>query len=533
MAGKNTDYFTTLETSQRFDLIRHLIANSEIIPLIRGPSGIGKSLLASRIQQLAPDNWSVCLLEARATMSPEQLLTYIARCSGWADKDIQQDPLQGLVRRFEAMREQGLVPVILVDEAQLLQPTGLITLLRLFERQRAGEPLVSIVLFADEQIDMLLSTPQLRIMSPQSIQVIDLQPLNREEATSFMHFVLQVENLSADLELDSSKLTQLFRETKGVPGLLRQEILNSVGERGVKQASDENSHRRLIYIAMPILILVGGVLFFEDNINQVFKGPESGAAKQPEALNDFKQADRATEQKLDNQGYLESVPPPPVSVEVLKQPIEVPALVLEHGVGDSNEADQQAGPAIEGILADHGAPEALANAIDQTGDIAGSSSEQVAPPESSEEPTLEPEIAPVVLPDREIEEGMQPLEAAVAGVVEEEGALLDQAVLTADPVDPLSGSEWVRTRTPEHYTLQLLGVESLASLKKYVSQHGLKGEIFYIKTLRNGKPWFSLLWGEFPDKLNAINAQQDLPPSVKRAGIWSRSFAELQKLLAQ
>ncbi|MGD8590203.1 MAG: ATP-binding protein, partial [Chromatiales bacterium] len=150
-------FFTTLELTQRLDLIFHLIENVEIIPLIRGAEGGGKSTLAMRVRQAAPANWSICLLEADSAISPERLLANISRYFGWIDQ--QTGGLEGLVNCFEIMRDEGQVPVLLIDDAQRLSATAMITLLRLFERQRSGEPLVSIVLFGDEHINLLLATP--------------------------------------------------------------------------------------------------------------------------------------------------------------------------------------------------------------------------------------------------------------------------------------------------------------------------------------------------------------------------------------
>ena len=47
------DIFSTPESEARLDLIKHLIENSELVPLVRGLPGIGKSLLASRLQALS------------------------------------------------------------------------------------------------------------------------------------------------------------------------------------------------------------------------------------------------------------------------------------------------------------------------------------------------------------------------------------------------------------------------------------------------------------------------------------------------
>ena len=244
MVTNNSEYFSTLETAQRLDLLRHLIENSELVPLVRSPGGMGKSLLAERLQQLAPDNWLVCRFEASASLSPVHLLMHVARCIGWAD--MKGDPMQGLIARFESLREKGTTPVLLVDDAHLLPPTSLITLLRLYEHQLTGNPLVSIVLFANEQIDMLLSTPQLQIMSPQAIQVIDLLPFNREDATAYMQFLLQSEGLPADLKLDDQRLTRIYRETGGVPGLLRQAILDAISEGENPAPRATGNRRRLL-----------------------------------------------------------------------------------------------------------------------------------------------------------------------------------------------------------------------------------------------------------------------------------------------
>ncbi|MDJ0805602.1 MAG: AAA family ATPase [Gammaproteobacteria bacterium] len=546
MLVKDTEYFTTPETSQRFDLIRHLIENSEIVPLVRGPKGIGKSLLAARIQETAPENWSVCLLEANSALSPEQLLAAIARCAGWTD--LREDLLQGLIGRFEMMREQRIQPVILVDEAHLLPPTALITLLRLYERQRVGEPLVSIVLFADDQIDMLLSTPQLRIMSPQSIQVIDLQPLNREEATSFMHFLLQVEGLSVDLELSGSKMTKLYRDTRGIPGLLRQAIVSAVGQEEEEQSKRNIMFSPLIYIMLPILILASGILWFQAPINRVFEGPEP----QPQATqtnlpkSSKTKATESTLTDLSETTVIDEEPTPQESDSVeVEQPV-TPASLTQEEVTEvqdlHDDVSQQVNllptEAVEFQALEEQGADSDAAPISQDSDLGV----DVGPPIESEfDPVSEAqnaaELEPAVKqaePDPHTETAPISAQSETSPVVNSQdaaGPLLEQAVVEDKPDDePYRNSEWLKARPPGFYTLQLLGVERLPSLEKYILQHGLQEEVFYLKTLRNGKPWYPLLWGEFPDKQSAIQGQKKLPSAVRRSGVWARSFAELQKL---
>jgi DamX protein len=107
------------------------------------------------------------------------------------------------------------------------------------------------------------------------------------------------------------------------------------------------------------------------------------------------------------------------------------------------------------------------------------------------------------------------------------------AEVTSPAVDPLEKADWIRERPGKHYTLQLLGVEHLPSLKDFVARHGLEDRAFYYTARRKGKPWYPLLWGVFLDKKSAIRASRQLPAEVQRDGYWIRQFSELQAELNQ
>jgi hypothetical protein len=105
-------------------------------------------------------------------------------------------------------------------------------------------------------------------------------------------------------------------------------------------------------------------------------------------------------------------------------------------------------------------------------------------------------------------------------------------VISPPPViDPLNKADWIRTRPANHYTLQLLGVEQLQSLKDFVARHGLEEKAYYYETRRKGKPWYPLLWGDYPDKKSALEAIENLPPEIQRQGYWIRQFRDLQTVL--
>lgn len=521
------DIFTTSESEARLDLIKHLIENSELVPLVRGVSGIGKSLLASRLQASAPKNWVVCHFAADSMMQPERLLAQIARCSGLPDG--LQDNLPRLVERFEIQRKRGNIPVLLIDDAQALPPTSLITLLRLYERQVDGAPLVSLVLFADEQIDMLLSTPQLQIMSPQSIQVIDLQPLTRDEAGAFMRYLLEMEGLDQGLALDTNQLTRIYKETGGAPGRLASAILEAVGEssEGDQSAAKGMSHP-LIWGSLILGICLLLLVVYRESVVQMFKSE----APPTTALVGEKKAPTRVEVPGESQIRLpvEQTPDRTVSTQPGENepdlqtaqvlPVETPApsaAVVKDEVLDGAVAS----PAV-GIVTTQ--PDTVATTPE---------TEMQSTAESSTSPVIETPVAEAEQGSKStpVEPSPTPSQEPVPGVsgAAPEMQAPDETPPPAEPSSLLKTSAWLNEQAPGTFTIQLLAVENIESIQEAVEKHDLQGKVFTVRTERQGRAWYPLLWGTFADRQAAADALTQLPPDLRQAGAWLRSFASLRK----
>ncbi|MEW8628133.1 MAG: AAA family ATPase [Candidatus Thiodiazotropha sp.] len=570
----NNEFFSTPEVTAHLDLIRHLIENSELVPLIRGAEGSGKSLLASRLQQMAPENWVVCHFSAEPTLQPERLLAFIARCSGLPD--IAGNLMQRLADRFEVLRKRGRTPVLLVDDAQMLPPTSLITLLRLFERQVEGDRLVSIVLFADEQIDLLLSTPQLQVMTPQSIQAIDMPVLTRQEAVGFMGHLLKNEGLSDNFALDETKLNRLHKETGGVPGPLASAILNEVGIQGeTKPATLSGYRKQLLMIGAPVVSVILLLLLLQGPINSLFEPADEPQAEpmarqsEPEeivlpppdavaqnlvpnpavpvdqnqtgeqtsvapALNDKEVAEaaeptlaEASQGEMVAQSQEQVTPVDPVSMDYSADAeAEAEKVVEQAAVAEAVETEEPSE-----VLAEAVEPSAIVEpalrgpapvpevvpAVEETADVAKASPPEVATADTAVE------AEPVEQPATVAEIITEPVEG-VAPVAEPEA----KAEVEVDPF--AESAAWVKSQPGQNYTLQLIAVENLASLNRFVSLNSLDNQVVIVRTLRKGVPWYALIWGSFANRDLALAAQRDLPATVRKGGVWARSFASLQNL---
>jgi DamX protein len=544
------DFYTTSEMTARLDLVRHLIENSELVPLVRGPAGIGKSVMASRLQQLAPDNWVVCHFAADSMMQPERLLSHIARCNGLPDA--QHENLARLEDRYTQLRKRGSTPVLLVDDAQALPPTSLITLLRLYERQVGGAPLVSLVLFANEQIDMLLSTPQLQVMTPQAIQVIDLPPLTREEATGFMRYLLNAEGLGDRFFLDEAKLNRIYRDTAGIPGLMATAVLAAVGEDETPaRPTGQSIIKPLLVYGLPLLAVILLILVFQRAINHLFESPpDNQPVASEETVRIPAQVGRGQiEEEKSIASVVEAPINSPISEPIPKSagvPAAIPPITDSEPVGSS--------PAVAVLEESASLLDARSEGTESNSGGASGVSESLSLEVQDAKPVVETPVASQVIAKTDEVAAPEPPAVKVesqqpaAAKVEKQQPPAREALSISTPAPaavktpPMGGNsqassvdslvkthEWLSAQPLGSYTIQLLAVENLESIRPVIVRHGIAEKAFSVETLRHGKPWFPLLWGVFPDRPAALAALKQLPPSLQKEGAWARPLASLQQ----
>ncbi len=81
----------------------------------------------------------------------------------------------------------------------------------------------------------------------------------------------------------------------------------------------------------------------------------------------------------------------------------------------------------------------------------------------------------------------------------------------------------------QDYSLQIMGMRSLAPLQQFVRHHGLENaRIFATHYL--GEPWYVLTFGHFPNVKQAISAKKQLPVYLKRLAPWPREIKNLHEV---
>lgn len=117
-------FFFPAETHQTATLkLRYAIDNRHPAVLLLGPSGMGKSLLVSRLRRSLPETFRPVIRLAYPLISPAELPLYLASEAGWVSLDggSPSNPalLQALERGLREVSRRGERAVVILEEAHL------------------------------------------------------------------------------------------------------------------------------------------------------------------------------------------------------------------------------------------------------------------------------------------------------------------------------------------------------------------------------------------------------------------------------
>jgi len=101
--------------------------------------------------------------------------------------------------------------------------------------------------------------------------------------------------------------------------------------------------------------------------------------------------------------------------------------------------------------------------------------------------------------------------------------------LAGPAVSPQGGVDWLNSREPGRYTLQLVGARDPAAVRKFIGDNRLGQPYAIFERPLDGRPWYSLVAGDYPDRKAAVAARDRLPGGLAGSGAWPRTFESIQK----
>ncbi len=223
--------------------IRYAMESGRGAAVIAGPSGVGKTLLVDTLIDQLPEVFSQVVKVVYPQMTSRELLAYLAARlgpggdSGSLVPTVDQSWMQ-IETALTKSSEQESRPLVVMDEAQLLEDTGALETVRLLlNLQSKGRPLVTLLLVGQTSLLSTLGrTP--RLEERLDITAL-LEPLEPEEVPLYVEHRMRAAGAQREI-FTPAAIDALQYIAQGVPRRINRlgDLALLVGYAGMAESID-------------------------------------------------------------------------------------------------------------------------------------------------------------------------------------------------------------------------------------------------------------------------------------------------------
>lgn len=466
--------------------LHHLARYSQLLLLVTGPEGSGKTLLRQALVA-SSNKQSVqsVVITPQGTMDASALLSQIAQALSSPAADFD-----GIMTQVTQLALTGQEVYLLVDDAECLTGAAVETLLRLAAGSPEARP--HVFLFGEPAL-----AGRLEALSEgeERYHAIALQPYEEDETREYL--ALRLEGAGSGIEcLNEEQIVRVHEQSGGWPGAINQmardELLAAMqsrrGSRKTGGIAFPLPRRHLLAAVAVIVVVAVGYLALRGGDTQAPLPPAVTSLPLDSSSADGAAGqDRQTAIEFDGEERPLSLPLGGDAQPVIREPLAAAA-----GGEDDREAS------VRGATAPMmPAPAPAPAPVERAQPVP-------APPVAAPTPALAAPVRPNV--------AERPPAPAAAPASSGHGA-------------------WYASQPGSNYLVQILGTRVEKNAQALVQQHG--GSYRYFAKQHEGKPLYVVTYGNFANRAAAVAAVKSLPASLQAGKPWVRSLASVQQEMTQ
>jgi DamX protein len=487
-------FFSTPMLTKQMEALRNLVEYGDLLLVVSGVEGAGKTTFLEQFLLAVDERWKCCHVNARAAVTLDTLVVELIDGFGLSARGDDAQADEALLRAHLAqVHASGDIALAVVDDAHLLPQICTEFLLGLAQ-QRDGINLR--LLLAAEPGRLGFPTDD-----PARVHVVVLQPFDIQQTGDYLHTRLSHGGLDGDSPFDATVVEGIYHDSGGLPGTIHSLALhtllaNSDTTRTRGRGVPMSRTLATALVVLAIVIGVAALLFFDTDVEPV-------ATVDPGAT-----------------GAVRG---------------RITGLSVEPGVANSGTAGSaaleapasQAEPFSGNVTAETQA-ETQANTLAKTLASTGPTVIALQTGKEAKVFTLDDNRVPT----RQVVAVESPaaIKDGAPSTMTPELALASNATpaLGASPASPgRHGLDWLRQQDRSHYVIQLVGTRDLTAAGKFLDDNKLGAEGSWFATSYQGKPWYVVVYGIYPDNASARAAIKSLPERLRSGSPWPRSVASL------
>ena len=575
------------ELTEQLGLLKHYTQYGNLLLIVTGERGIGKSSLKQRFINTAQEEWQVCEIQSHTMMDSSLLLKQIAHGFNITEPPSEPSALfEVLSSQLDHMRQASYVPILIIDDAHELPQDALQSLLYLAENHSEQQTALRIILFCEPEIEIMLDDPAIHSLRERVTHSMEISSLDETETAEYLRHRLAVAGLDGTSPFTPALVNKIFKASEGIPAKINEYAHKNLQDDSEPTTADDYDlddeliHERKTFNTRNMVLggitlaLIITVLVFQDQINNLFEEEPAQIAIETK-VEPIQDNTSSLPEKTD----VAEVPPPikPIQEKIEEKTIE---FSLNKGTQDIKTDKMVAQPekSVEKILKK---PTAIQLKSINPSPVPTSKQRQIISisgtgfnkrqkvkvswadkvkilADTQVTFTSDTYInlilnvgmqsdtwkVTVVDPELNIESNtisFDVISTKKENVTTQAKVIKQEKVITKKPdttvkqhthkTDGLYGQNWIRQQNKNHFTLQLLGTHTKSTLPSYIKKYSLKNDAAAFKTRRNGKDWYTLIYDSYPTKSAAQVAAKQLPKGVAKP--WVRSFASILPSLSK
>ena len=241
-----------------------------------GQIGTGKTMLCRTLLERLSDDVEVAFI-FNPSGSEIELLSAISREFGLPTATRSRwELIEELNRFLLKQRASGRRAVLVVDEAQYLEPEVLEQVRLLSNLETEREKLIQIVLIGQPELDDNLSRPDMRQLRQRITVRWKLEPFDRTEVGDYLNHRLTIAGLDNPTLFTPSGVRAVYRASRGVPRLVnavadrallagfsrgKPRIGGRIVQAAVRELPSQSPHRPATAMGLPMALAVSLIVF--------------------------------------------------------------------------------------------------------------------------------------------------------------------------------------------------------------------------------------------------------------------------------
>jgi type II secretory pathway predicted ATPase ExeA len=209
--------------------LQYAVEEREMV-LLTGEVGCGKTTLTRALMDELDENYNVALI-INPRLSPTQFLRLIAkRFDIDSTSRYREEIIEAIYERIYELNEEGITPVIIIDEAQLIPRRETFEEIRLLTNfQLDHVNLLSIILVAQPDIKRRFKHRVYKPLLQRISLYYHLPPLSEEETKEYILHRLRIAGRKSSLFTDEA-IHRIYEYSEGIPRLINSIATNAMLE---------------------------------------------------------------------------------------------------------------------------------------------------------------------------------------------------------------------------------------------------------------------------------------------------------------